>query len=114
MDETTRRINEHILRNLPDRGGNPERRRVLELNQDLRKDSALKGLPGDDWGYVALNIPVEDHAVLMIRFPDMASPDAEIAHRAVMKFLASPESEPYRVRRNDGKKGLPRRGVIVR
>jgi hypothetical protein len=114
MDERTRRINEHVLQTLPNVGGNPERRRVLALNEELRKLDRLDGVP-DDWGYVALNIPVGDMRVLQVRYPELASLDYETQFRAWKKFLASPESAPYKLRRNDGKKGLQRpAGVIVR
>lgn len=103
LNQLNRMASQYFLENvITDNGGDPERKRVLELNEALRKDSDLGGVPGD-WGYVALNIPPLDHAVLMLRYPDLASPDPEIVHKALMKFMASPESEPYKVRRNDGK-----------
>jgi hypothetical protein len=105
MDERTRRINEHVLQTLPNRGGNPDRPKILTLNEELRKLDRLEGVP-EDWGYVALNIPVPDMRVLQVRYPDLASPDHEIQLRAWKKFIASPESAPYKLRRNDGKRGL--------
>jgi hypothetical protein len=90
---------------------------VLELNQKLRNERLTGGVaaPGGDIGYVALNIPVGDMRVLQIRFPDLMSLDAEIQHKAWQKFIASPASAPYKLRRNDGKKGLRNsHGIIVK
>lgn len=105
MDERTRRINEHVLQTLPNRGGDPNRPKILTLNQELRKLDRVGGVP-EDWGYVALNIPVPDMRVLQVRYPDLASLDHEIQLKAWKKFIASPESAPYKLRRNDGKRGL--------
>jgi hypothetical protein len=113
MDEQQRRINERVLRELPNNGGKAERRAVLESNAQLRKEGTLRGLPGEQWGYVALSIPVDDMRVIQLRYPDVCSLDPQIQHAAWQKFIRSPESEPYKVRKNDGKRGLLRRGVIV-
>jgi hypothetical protein len=88
---------------LPDLGGSPVRRAVLELNKELRKERCNGDL-GMGMGYLALNIPEQDYRVLMVRFPDLQSCDAEIKHKAWQKFLRDPRSEPYKVRRNDGKR----------
>jgi hypothetical protein len=111
---TLKDINQHVIdTRVRDMGGDPGRREVLELNQTLRGEQC-GGLP-DDLGYVALNIPVFDMRALQMRFPDLASLDADIQHRAWLKFLASPESAPYKLRKRDGKKGLANRhGVIVK
>lgn len=50
-------------------------------------------------GRVALRIPDLDFAVLRVRFPDLASPDNETRHKAWLKFIKNPLSEPYRVYR---------------
>jgi hypothetical protein len=85
--------------------GNETRRQVLTLNKELRNLSTpLKHM---DWGSLMLNIPELDFYVITKRYPELLSPDAEISTKAYDKFLRSPESEPYRVRRTD------RRGVIV-
>jgi hypothetical protein len=111
MSNSVERVNEAVLQNLPNNGGKPERRAVLELNQELRKDR-FGGLP-EDLGYVALNIPVDDMRVIQLRYPDTASLDPQIQHRAWLKFIASPESAPYKVRRNDGKR-TPAPRILVR
>jgi len=112
MDDRARRIKEHILQNLPRRGGDSDRPRILEANREIRKDG-LGGLPGAGWGHVALNIPIPDMRVLQLRFPELASIDPETQHRAWQKFIRSPESELYKVRRNDGKRRAVDR-VLVR
>jgi hypothetical protein len=53
------------------------------------------------WGSTILQIPELDFYVLVKRYPDLMSADAEISTRAYDKFLRSPESEPYRVRTTD-------------
>lgn len=98
-----KRFAEHTLQTLPNRGGDPDRPKILELNQAMRKQDQVGGVP-DDWGYVALNIPIPDMRALQLRYPDLASIDREIQLKAWKKFIASPESEPYKLRRNDGKK----------
>src|SRR5262245_15776007 len=95
-------VSRAALANLPDRGGKPERRAILTLNQEIRKLDHFGGVPGD-WGYVALNIPVDDKRVLQLRFPDLISPDPETKRVAWLKFIRDPASAPYKVRRNDGK-----------
>lgn len=100
---TAQRLNEMALQSLPRRGGDPDRPKILELNRQMRKLDHVAGVP-DDWGYVALNIPEPDMRVLQLRFPDLASLDYEIQFKAWKKFMTLPESEPYKLRRNDGKK----------
>jgi hypothetical protein len=49
-----------------------------------------------DFGAVLLTIPELDYYVLLARFPDLASQDAEIKTRAWKKFARDPASLPYR------------------
>lgn len=95
-----RRLREVTLSNLPNRGGDADRPRILTLNQAKRNGERVNTVP---FGRVVLNIPIPDMQVINLRYPDTASPDNEIRARAWDKFLASPESEPYRVSRTDGK-----------
>jgi len=95
-----RRLSEAALANLPNRGGNPERPRILTLNQAKRRGERVNTTA---FGRVVLNIPIVDMQAINLRYPDTAAPDAEVRTRAWDKFLASPESEPYRVSRTDGK-----------
>jgi len=97
-----KRLNEYALQLLPNRGGDPDRPKILELNRQMRKLDHVGGVP-EDWGYVALNIPEPDMRVLQLRYPDLKSLDYQIQFKAWQKFLRSPESEPYKLRRNDGK-----------
>ena len=106
-----KKINEMVLQNLPNRGGDPDRKNILLTNELMRR-GYCGGLP-EDLGYVALNIPVPDMRVLQILFPDLASFDSEIQHKAWLKFLTDPRSEPYKIRKNDGKRGLRNSHKII-
>jgi len=91
------------------RTGNPQRRKGLDYLRSLR---ARGGLHHQEWGTVMLSIPELDFYVITKRYPDMLSPDMEIANKAMDKFLRSPESAPYRVRDTD-KPGVIRQSSIV-
>ncbi len=94
------------MQQLPRRGrrdGDP-RGEVLELNRKLRNEELSTTTRGLDFGYVALQIPVQDMRVLQILFPDLASLDPDIQHRAWQKFMADPRSAPYKIRKNDGRR----------
>ena len=69
---------------------------ILERNQRLR--NAPDTLNDLSFGRVALSIPELDHYHLLKKYPDLGSNDREIKQRALAKFMASPESEPYKVR----------------
>ena len=45
-----------------------------------------------------LSIPFEDYLALQVKYPELASPDGQIKTRAYKRFMASPESKPYRLR----------------
>jgi hypothetical protein len=79
--------------------GNAGRKEVLNLNKELR--NLTNPLGHQPWGSTILQIPELDFYVLVKRYPDLMSADAEISTRAYDKFLRSPESEPYRVRTTD-------------
>jgi hypothetical protein len=111
--EQLKRLTESQLQNLPNNGGKPQRQRIFNLNKAMQNERRLDGVPGD-WGYVALNIPPDDMRVIQLRYPDTASSDAKIQHNAWVKFIASPESEKYKVRKRDGKRGVLHRGIIVK
>lgn len=96
-----RRLRSFTLEHLPNRGGDQDRPRILALNQAKRAGERVNTVP---FGRVVMNIPIPDMQVINLRYPDTASPDAEIRRRAWDRFLASPESEPYRVSRTDGKR----------
>jgi len=79
--------------------GNQHRRETLNLNKELRNlTDPLGHLP---WGSTILQIPELDYYVLLHRYPEMNSPDAEIRTKAFDKFMRSSESLPYRIRTTD-------------
>jgi hypothetical protein len=95
--------NEHQFKKFgfPDgtKKGNAGRKEILNLNKELR--NLTDPLGHSPWGSIILQIPELDFYVLVKRYPDLMSPDAEISTRAYDKFLRSPESLPYRVRNTD-------------
>lgn len=105
------RICAAALQNLPRGRGDPDRPRILELNQDMRAERC-GWLPSG--GYLLVNVPVPDMRVLVIRYPDLQSPDNAIRTRAWLKFAASEEGAKYKIRRNDGRSGIKPRGIVVR
>lgn len=112
VDNVNKRINDALLQNLPNRGGDPDRPRILDMNRKLR-DESLNTDIGEGLGYLALNIPVPDMRVLELRYPDLVSQDHEIRLKAWKKFIASPESEIYKIRKGDGKR-KPANRIIVK
>ena len=82
--------------------GAPARKSVLELNQTLREAKHQMGHL--DIGSIMMQIPEFDFYVLMRRFPELNSPDQTENANAWEKFLRSPRSEQYRVRKGDGKR----------
>lgn len=91
--------------------GNSDRRGVLEQNKRLR--NRANPLGHQPWGSSVLHIPELDFYVLARRHPELMSPDAEINKKAWDKFLASSESEPYRIRQTD-KKGVLHPNKVIR
>lgn len=73
--------------------GNADRARRLAENQQR--------LGGRDmgWGRTELCIPELDYYLLTARYPDLVSPDAEIQRKAWIAFLATSQSEIYKVNR---------------
>ena len=67
----------------------------LRENDYLRK---TQGTRDCSFGRLALQIPIEDYRRLVAANPDLASRDAKVKTNAMLKFIASPESMPYRVR----------------
>ena len=74
----------------------PSRRAILERNQAIRNESGV--LRDLTFGRLALTVPLEDWDALKLKYPDLASKDGEIRSRAWTRFIASAESEPYRVK----------------
>lgn len=98
-----KRVNDAVLNDVPDTGNNL-RRRILTLNQRARNSREQMG--HFESTSLVLQIPELDYAVLLHRFPELNSPDPTENKNAWDKFLCAPESEPYRVRAHDGKRGL--------
>lgn len=67
----------------------------LRENDYLRK---TQGTRDCSFGRLALQIPMADYYRLIRANPDLASKDAKTRTNAMLKFIASPESIPYRVR----------------
>lgn len=74
----------------------PSRSLILDQAQRLRNEpEALRPLSFGVW---ALTIPFEDLENLEAANPELKSTDKETRRRAWRKFIASPESLPYRVK----------------
>lgn len=71
------------------------RNAILERNQALQAEQVQNDL---SFGRQALSIPELDLMHILKKYPEMASHDPQIKKQGVLKFLASPESKPYRVR----------------
>ena len=78
--------------------GNPGRSRLLSHLADMRSGHAAPATRLD-FGAHLLSIPELDYYVILERFPDLKSPDAEIKRRAWIAFANSPLGEKYRDKR---------------
>jgi len=78
--------------------GNPDRRKVLRDNRAMR-DGIAPAPRSLDFGRVEMRIPELDYYVLLERFPDLQSPDAEIKRKAWQQLARSELGEVYRVSR---------------
>ena len=67
----------------------------LEANKRMKIEQPTRQL---EWARWALSIPQLDHYYLCKKYPDLASPDKHTREKALAKFMASPESAPYKVR----------------
>ena len=77
----------------------PSRRPILAALAEVRKNpQALRPLTFMGW---ELRIPLNDYWPLLQKFPDLHSSDAETKTKAWRSFMASSESDPYRVRDRD-------------
>jgi hypothetical protein len=71
------------------------RNAILERNQETQRNpGAINDLSFGRW---ALSVPELDNIYLVKKYPDLNSPDGPTKQRALAKFMASPESIPYRV-----------------
>lgn len=74
----------------------PGRVGILEAVAATRREHPVADRPG--FGRWALSVPLEDHAQLVRKYPELGSPDARIRSAAWLRFIKSPESAPYRMR----------------
>lgn len=74
----------------------PSRLMILMTLQEMRKAEPMSDREG--LGRWALSIPFEDWMRLRREIPELASTDAGIKRRAYLRFMASRQSVPYRVR----------------
>lgn len=98
----TRRFSQFKTFGFPDGGthcGNKDRAAHLAMVRRIRDGTLPKPRSLGGWSGMELSIPELDYYVLVQRFPDLRSPDAEIKRRAWLKFKNDPASEPYRIYR---------------
>ena len=67
----------------------------LEANKRMRNEQATRDL---SWGRWALSIPQLDWYHLQRKYPELGSQDKHTREKALQRFMASPESAPYKVR----------------
>jgi len=70
---------------------------ILERNKRLQSGNH-EHARDLNWGRLALSIPELDYWHLRKKYPDMFEGDRETKQRALARFMASPESIPYRVK----------------
>lgn len=75
----------------------PERGLILDANKAITNDRRARKLK-HDWAAPHLRIPLVDLQLLRQANPELSSTDTQVQRRAWLKFYASPESAPYRVR----------------
>lgn len=74
----------------------PSRHLILDTAARMRLLEPMRDREG--LGRWALSIPFEDWVALRRKHPELASTDAHVKTRAYLRFMASDESKPYRVR----------------
>ena len=77
----------------------PGWRSMLDGLQAVRDNRLTRSM---DWGVSELEIPVGMLHFLKKRYPDLDSKDHQIKTNAWKKFLASPQSKPFRTRGRGG------------
>ena len=76
---------------------------ILQLNQQVRNDKdAVRKM---DWAKPYLNIPTRALLALWKKYPDLKCPDSEIRTKAWLKFLATSESDPFRLQHRSRARG---------
>jgi hypothetical protein len=74
----------------------PGRDALLGMVADTRREHPIADREG--LGRWAVSVPFEDWLGLIRKYPDLQAPDAQIKTRAWLRFIASDESNPYRMR----------------
>lgn len=99
---------------LVSRGGDPNRRRSLEFNELARKQRRTWSTP-DESGHVAFQMHELDYWywTTQERWRELAASDPEIARKAWIRFLNSPEGSKYKLNPTEGKRS-PVHRIIVR
>jgi hypothetical protein len=72
---------------------------LLDGVQTIRDNRLTRPM---QWGVAELEIPVGMLHFLKKKYPELGSPDAQIKTRAWKRFLASPQSKPFRTRGRGG------------
>jgi hypothetical protein len=87
----------------------------LEFLERRRREQGPAKVAAEDgaFGYAALSIPELDYYVLVIRYPELNSKDADEQRKAWQKFCRSDASLPYRVDASVGKRARAD-GIIIR
>jgi hypothetical protein len=74
----------------------PQERLILETNAELRKCEPMADREG--LGRWALSVPFLKWIELRRKYPDLASTSSAVKSRAWLRFIASDESLPFKVR----------------
>jgi hypothetical protein len=69
---------------------------VLEAVASLRNEGGARDTAG--LGRWALSIPFEDWVRLREKYPELASKDIHTKSRAYLRFMRTPEAQPFKVR----------------
>ncbi len=101
-DEIGNQASELGLPDFTHKGGDPNRKAILESNHRMREglDPGPRNFgDSDGFGRVALRIPEFDYPFIRAMFPDIGSQDATTRTKGWQEFCRSPMSEKYKVDR---------------
>lgn len=80
-----------------------ERERILGFNAEMRKNRRTFATP-DNSGHVAFIVPTLDYIAWCQKYPELGASDPQIARKAWMKFLNTPEGEKYKINPTEGRR----------